>query len=169
MRRGIMLMRKTLPLSIAVCIMLVAGLAVAVETREQPSPFLAQLQAGTRELVERIVPTAVTVVLPNYAGNGSGIIIDADGHIVTNYHVVGAFKDKPFTKLMKNIGVLIPNVQEVQVKLRQNKLLHHQKMFHMKQNQIIFGILHMLKHQKLLMKHTLIKNQLTSLNAKNKN
>jgi len=95
-----MLMRKMLPLIIAVCIMFAAWPATAGETREQPSSILAQLQKGINALAERATPATVTIVFPNNLGNASGVIVDADGHIVTNYHVVSMFEGEAFTILL---------------------------------------------------------------------
>jgi len=64
--------------------------------------ILEDIQAAITELVERVTPSVVSIVpvqdlkssqrnprRRNSAGRGSGVIIDADGHIVTNRHVVG--------------------------------------------------------------------------------
>ena len=66
--------------------------------------LLEELQTVITELAERVKPSVVNVFpapmtgrskdnprerLPNSPGSGSGVIIDADGYIVTNNHVVG--------------------------------------------------------------------------------
>ena len=66
--------------------------------------LLEEIQAVITDLAERAKPSVVNIFpvqgpgrskdaprerLPNAPGSGSGVIIDADGHIVTNNHVVG--------------------------------------------------------------------------------
>ncbi len=66
--------------------------------------MLEDLQTVITELAERVQPSVVNVLpvqgnarpkvfprerLPNTPGSGSGVIIDAAGHIITNNHVVG--------------------------------------------------------------------------------
>jgi serine protease Do len=66
--------------------------------------ILEQLQAVITELADRVKPSVVNVLpapangrskdnprerLPNSPGSGSGVIVDQEGHIVTNNHVVG--------------------------------------------------------------------------------
>jgi serine protease Do len=66
--------------------------------------MLEDLQNVITELAERVKPSVVNVLpahaagrsrenprerLPNTPGSGSGVIIDPDGHIITNNHVVG--------------------------------------------------------------------------------
>jgi serine protease Do len=66
--------------------------------------LLEDLQTVITELAERVKPSVVNVFpaasvgrskdeprerLPNSPGTGSGVIIDSEGHIVTNNHVVG--------------------------------------------------------------------------------
>ncbi len=63
---------------------------------------LEELQSVITDLAERVKPSVVNVLplstnrsssprerLPNSPGSGSGVIIDSDGHIITNNHVVG--------------------------------------------------------------------------------
>ena len=66
--------------------------------------MLEELQEVITELAEQVKPAVVNVLpanstgklrgsprerMPNSPGSGSGVIIDADGHIITNNHVVG--------------------------------------------------------------------------------
>ncbi len=66
--------------------------------------LLEEIQTVITDLAERAKPSVVNIFpvqgpgrskdmpgerLPNTPGSGSGVIIDADGHIVTNNHVVG--------------------------------------------------------------------------------
>jgi serine protease Do len=63
---------------------------------------LEELQSVITDLAERVKPSVVNVFpaptirngnprerLPNSPGSGSGVIIDEEGHIITNNHVVG--------------------------------------------------------------------------------
>ncbi len=79
-----------------------ASPAPAAETNGRPAtgtaPTVVDLAGGQDVLValyKRVSPGIVTiqVVTDQGAGLGSGIVLDTDGHIVTNYHVVdGASK-----------------------------------------------------------------------------
>src|SRR5438270_9697595 len=64
--------------------------------------LLEELQSVITDLAERVKPSVVNVFpaqsnrssnprerLPNSPGSGSGVIIDLEGHIITNNHVVG--------------------------------------------------------------------------------
>jgi S1-C subfamily serine protease len=59
------------------------------------SGALAQMQADLRKLIDNAMPSVVEI--DTSTGLGSGIIIDAQGDIVTNAHVVGS--EKTFTVL----------------------------------------------------------------------
>jgi serine protease Do len=66
--------------------------------------LLEDVQAVITDLAERVKPSVVNILpiqsasrskenprerLPNSPGSGSGVIVDAQGHIITNNHVVG--------------------------------------------------------------------------------
>jgi S1-C subfamily serine protease len=48
---------------------------------------LAGLEDGYQEVVNRVLPSVVQITTAD--GLGSGVVYDADGHIVTNAHVIG--------------------------------------------------------------------------------
>ena len=58
--------------------------AVITELAEQAKPSVANLFPITSRLREGPVERT-----PNASGSGSGLIVDSDGHIVTNNHVIG--------------------------------------------------------------------------------
>ena len=75
-----------------------------VEAAPEPAGLrvLEELQSVITDLAERVKPSVVNVFpasttrngnprerLPNSPGSGSGVIIDEQGHIITNNHVVG--------------------------------------------------------------------------------
>lgn len=77
-------------------------LEVAYSATDLPGlRILEDLQSVITELAERVKPSVVNVFpaparssnprerLPNAPGSGSGVIIDSEGHIITNNHVVG--------------------------------------------------------------------------------
>lgn len=85
--------------------------------------MLEEIQAVITELAEQAKPSVVNLFpitstsrlhegsgerTPNASGSGSGLIVDSDGHIVTNHHVIGdaneievRFSDK--TKLIAHV------------------------------------------------------------------
>jgi serine protease Do len=78
--------------------------AAAALTENPALRMLEDLQNVITDLAERVKPSVVNVLpahvaghlresprerLPNTPGSGSGVIIDPDGHIITNNHVVG--------------------------------------------------------------------------------
>jgi serine protease Do len=80
------------------------GQAPAVAQESSGLRLLEKLQNVITDLAERVKPSVVNVVPlqgpgrsreplrdrpPNSPGSGSGVIIDAEGHILTNNHVVG--------------------------------------------------------------------------------
>ena len=81
----------------------VVGVA-SVSAESSGLHLLEEIQTVITDLAERAKPSVVNIFpiqgsarskdaprerLPNSPGSGSGVIIDADGHIVTNNHVVG--------------------------------------------------------------------------------
>jgi serine protease Do len=79
------------------------GLASPVVAETSGLHLLEELQGVITDLAERVKPSVVNILpapagrskeasrerLPNSPGSGSGVIIDPDGYILTNNHVVG--------------------------------------------------------------------------------
>ena len=97
-----------LPLTCATALLLASGLAAqkgAVDAVKGPNP-LRQLSDSVEALVKRVSPSVAQILVTGYGplettghdetdpvigrqrGIGSGVVIDADGYIVTNAHVV---------------------------------------------------------------------------------
>jgi serine protease Do len=106
-----MIERHIVPL-LCVTLLTLSPAAAAAETEPDRSPtrsasglrMLEEIQAVITELAESAKPSVVNLFplsgpgrareipqerIPNSPGSGSGLIIDADGHIVTNNHVIG--------------------------------------------------------------------------------
>ncbi|HVT26783.1 MAG TPA: trypsin-like peptidase domain-containing protein, partial [Lacipirellulaceae bacterium] len=76
-----------------------AGYDVATGTLAQLKPQLNDLELASRLVAKRMEPSVVSIVRPSgtiagreFEGQGSGVIVDKAGYIVTNYHVVEGTK-----------------------------------------------------------------------------
>src|SRR3954468_12793383 len=73
-----------------------AGYDVATGTLGQVKPRLYDLELASRLVDKRVVPSVVSITRPisrqfgghEFDGQGSGVIVDKSGYIVTNFHVV---------------------------------------------------------------------------------
>ena len=68
-----------------------AGYDVATGTLASLKPRLNDLELASRLVAKRVEPSVVSIVRPGGVGldgQGSGVIVDTAGYIVTNYHVV---------------------------------------------------------------------------------
>lgn len=68
-----------------------AGYDVATGTLSQLRPRLNDLELASRLVAKRVEPSVVSIVRPDLhglEGQGSGVIVDKAGYIVTNQHVV---------------------------------------------------------------------------------
>jgi serine protease Do len=72
-----------------------AGYDVATGTLHQLKPRLHDLEMASRLVAKRVEPSVVNIVRPtgrHLEGQGSGVIVDKAGYIITNSHVVGRAK-----------------------------------------------------------------------------
>lgn len=68
-----------------------AGYDVATGALDQLKPRLNDLELASRLVAKRVEPSVVSIIRPSgrgLEGQGSGVIVDEAGYIVTNYHVV---------------------------------------------------------------------------------
>ena len=68
-----------------------AGADVATATLASIKPRLSEFELASRMVAKRLEPSVVSIFRPGPLGldaQGSGVIVDAAGYIVTNYHVV---------------------------------------------------------------------------------
>jgi serine protease Do len=68
-----------------------AGYDVATGALEQLKPRLYDFELASRLVAKRVEPSVVSIVRPGARGldgQGSGVIVDKSGYIITNWHVV---------------------------------------------------------------------------------
>ncbi|MEN1680064.1 MAG: trypsin-like peptidase domain-containing protein [Planctomycetota bacterium] len=68
-----------------------AEVDVATVGLSRLKPGMQDIMAGSRLVAKRIAPSVVSVQRPGFRGpdgQGSGVIVDDEGYIVTNFHVV---------------------------------------------------------------------------------
>jgi serine protease Do len=94
------------PRVLSLCFLLsTASIAASAQERPRPVPPLADLSRSLQDLAAKVSPCVVQIFVTGYAApdeedraatgepqlersSGSGVIVDADGYIVTNAHVV---------------------------------------------------------------------------------
>jgi serine protease Do len=68
-----------------------AGYDVATGTLQNLKPRLYDFELASRLVAKRMEPSVVSIIRPNgrhMNGQGSGVIVDKAGYVITNYHVV---------------------------------------------------------------------------------
>jgi serine protease Do len=68
-----------------------AGYDVATSTLDGLKPRLNDLELASQLVAKRVEPSVVSIIRPGrrgMEGQGSGVIVDKAGYIITNYHVV---------------------------------------------------------------------------------
>jgi S1-C subfamily serine protease len=81
-----------------------AGYDVATEGLSKLKPRLDELEMASRLVAKRVEPSVVSIYRPGgfgREGQGSGVIVDAEGYIVTNFHVV---RDAPSIQVRLSDG-----------------------------------------------------------------
>ena len=85
------------PLAAAIAAgVVVAGASLAVRSTSSSTPGLA-LQGAIVDVVQSVSPSVVQI--EDQEGLGSGVVLDSDGYIVTNHHVVAGAKSLTVTTL----------------------------------------------------------------------
>jgi serine protease Do len=77
-----------------------AGYDVATGTLQHVKARLNDLELASRLVAKRVEPSVVSIIRPSartfggreFQGQGSGVIVDKAGYIITNFHVVGGAK-----------------------------------------------------------------------------
>jgi S1-C subfamily serine protease len=77
-------MQTRTPVAVALALV-VAGALLGAEALD---PKVAKMEAERIAAIEKVRPAVVSVFAPGGQGGGSGVLIDEDGHALTNFHVV---------------------------------------------------------------------------------
>lgn len=75
---------------------LASMLLVFASSSPTPCPVpesVQQAETERVEMIERVLPSVVCIFDKNLRGGGSGVLVDADGYGLTNYHVISALLD----------------------------------------------------------------------------
>lgn len=67
---------------------LLCGCIVVSETCIAADPGVEASQQRRIDLIERISPSVVAIFADDSQGGGSGVLVSADGYVVTNFHVI---------------------------------------------------------------------------------
>jgi S1-C subfamily serine protease len=82
-------MQTRTPVVVAALAGLVAALAaVRPSTGADVDPKVLKMEAERIAAIEKVRPAVVSVFSPGGQGGGSGVLIDEDGYVLTNFHVV---------------------------------------------------------------------------------
>jgi S1-C subfamily serine protease len=81
--------RSPYRIPVAAMLALSALAALAVSARADGlDPKVLKIEADRIAAIEKVRPAVVSVFAPGGQGGGSGVLIDADGYVLTNFHVV---------------------------------------------------------------------------------
>jgi serine protease Do len=110
-------------IALMLLILACASPAHAQNRNSSPAPSLRALSQLYQDLVERVDPAVVQIITRGYAaeegedsqllrtqrGNGSGVVVDKNGYVITNAHVVGN---------ARRVDVLLPQPAEERLRFR---------------------------------------------------
>src|SRR5262249_48517060 len=98
---------------IAVAILVAFGAVGSVFGAGAVDPRIQKMEEERIAAIEKVRPAVVSVFRPGGGGGGSGVLIDEDGYVLTNFHVVagrGPAGANPHMQCGLSDGVLYDSV-----------------------------------------------------------
>ena len=98
---------------IPAAVLALTSLIAALTAADPMNPRIQKMEQERIAAIEKVRPAVVSVFSPGGQGGGSGVLIDKDGYVLTNFHVVmgrGPAGANPHMQCGLSDGVLYDSV-----------------------------------------------------------